>query len=150
MGTPYSEIYDLFLMGVKDYQLDKLYQVGSTPFNDYLEGFLVRAIPNFYNCTQDLDDRDSVNYTFNITLTSLEKDILADLMTYAWFQKEINDVTQFNLTLSDTDFKHFSEAQNLREKSERSDRLREQYEQKMVMYGMKYVPWDSWAEGNYG
>ena len=137
-------------MGVKDYQLDKLYQVGSTPFNDYLEGFLLKAIPNFYNCVKDLDDRDSVNSAFNSTLTSLEKDILADLMTYAWFQKEINDVTQFNLTLSDTDFKHFSEAQNLREKSERADRLREQYEQKMTVYGMKQVNWTDWAGGTYG
>lgn len=150
MGTPYIDIYELFLTGVKDYQIDRLYQVGSTPFNDYLESFLIKAIPDFHNCVQNLGDRNSTEKTFNITLTELEKSILSDLMQYHWFTKEVNDVTQFNLLLSDTDFKHFSESHNLREKSERLDRLREIYEQKMGIYGFKNIPWSDWLGGSYG
>ena len=153
MGTPFSEIFDLFLVGVKDYKIDKLYSLGSaigTPFFSYLEGFLVRAIPNFTNCVSDLDTVDNLTKTFDATLSSLEKNILADLMEYEWFKKEINDVTQFNLTLSDTDFKHFSEAQNLREKEDKADRAREKYEQKMTVYGLKHIPWVDWSNGIYG
>ena len=150
MGTPYSEINDLFLMEVKDYKINSLF-IQSTPlFSNYLKGFLINAIPNFMNCVNDLEDRDDSLETFNVSLTSLEKSILKDLMVYEWFLKEVQDVTQFNLTLSDTDFKHFSEAQNLREKTEWLDRIRERYEQKMVNYGMKNIPWLDWQGGVYG
>jgi len=153
MGTAFSEIYDLFLTNKKDYKIDELYTLGSTPtsnFTNYLKGFLIKGIPNFTNCIQDLDDRDDSTETFNITLSSLEKGIIVDLMDYEWFLREVNDVTQFNLTLSDTDFKHYSEAQNLKEKQEKADRMREQYEQKMTVYGLKNIPWADWKEGNYG
>lgn len=151
--TPFSEIYDLFLTNVKDYKIDKLYTLGGdedSPFFNYLKGFLVKAIPNFTNCVKDLDDITSSTPTsFTSTLSGLEKNILSDLMTYEWFIKEVNDVTQFNLTLSDTDFKHFSEAQNLREKQEKADRMREMAEQKMTVYGLKNIPWANWGAGIY-
>jgi len=157
MGTPFSDVFDLFLTSITDYKIDNLYSLGSeptSPFYNYLQGFLIKAIPNFSNCVQDLDDiTPVVAYTpayFNVTLTSLEKGILSDLMTYEWFMKEVNDVTQFNLTLSDTDFKHFSEAQNLREKQEKADKAREMYEQKMTVYGLKHIPWVDWSNGLYG
>lgn len=149
--TPYSEIYDLFLTTVSDYKIDELYDTGTEYFESYLKGFLIKAIPNFSNCVQDLDSiAPSTPLSFAVTLTSLEKGILSDLMTCEWFMKEINDVTQFNLTLSDTDFKHFSEAQNLREKQEKSDRMREMAEQKMTIYGLKNIPWADWNAGLYG
>jgi len=156
MGTPFSEIFDLFLTNVKDYKIDNLYSISSTPtspdspFFAYLEGFLVRAIPNFTNCVKDLVTIDQINKTFPDVLTDLEKSVLSDLMAYEWFLREVNDVTQFNLTLSDTDFKHFSEAQNLREKQEKADRMREMYEQKMTVYGLKNIPWVDWSNGLYG
>jgi hypothetical protein len=149
--TTYQEVYDIFLTGITDYKIDKLYDAGTTLFENYLQGFLIKAIPNFTNCVQDLDSVSSSTPTsFMVTLTRLEKGILSDLMTYEWFMKEVNDVTQFNLTLSDTDFKHFSEAQNLKEKQEKADRMREMAEQKMTVYGLKNVPWADWGAGIYG
>ncbi len=153
MGTPFSDVFDMFLTNVKDYKIDELYEISSTPgshFFNYLEGFLFRALPNFTNCIKNLDDIDDVTKSFNEELTSLEKNILSDLMAYEWFLREVNDVTQFNLTLTDTDFKHFSEAQNLREKQEKADRMREMYEQKMTVYGLKNIPWVDWSNGLYG
>ena len=150
MATTYSEIYDLALITIRDYKLDELYDLNPTDFETYLKGFLIRAIPKFTNCQQDLDDRDDVADTFNITLTTKEQDILASLLINQWLNKEIQDVTQFNLHLNDTDFKHYAEGQNLKEKQNKFDENREIVNQDMVDYGLKNVDWTSWANGNFG
>ena len=79
-GTPYSEIIDLALISIRDYKLDALYTSSPTNWATYLKGFLVRGLDNFDNCRQDLDNRNDSTATFNITLTSLEKGIVADYM----------------------------------------------------------------------
>lgn len=150
MATTYQDIFDLFLVSIKDYKIDNLYVNSQTDFEAYLTGFLEKAIPNFDNCVKDLTLRSKTSMTFNLDLDDLEKDILADLMVYQWFLKELQNITQFNITLSDTDFKHFSEAQNLREKTEYANRVREIYEQKKVVYGMKNISWGNWGTGQYG
>ena len=145
--TPFSDIYDLFLVMVTDYKLDKLYSQSEADFLTYLKGFLMLAIPKFTNCKQSLA-YNSDNFTSNLTI--VEKNILAELMTIQWLSKEINDVTQFNLSLNDTDFKRYAEANNLREKSEYSDRLREKVNQDMTDYGLITIDWNAWGSGNYG
>ena len=146
--TDYTEIYDLFLAEVKDYKLDIL--VASTPvLANYLCGFLKLAIPNFKNCLQDLEDRDDTTQTFNITLTETEKHIVVRWMVYEWFLREVQDVTQFNLSLSDTDFKRYAEANNLRSKQEYANGLREINSQKNTDYGLKGINWDAWIGGNF-
>jgi hypothetical protein len=147
-------VYDLFLVSVRDYKLDLLYQDDedndTTNFPTYLQGFLIRAIPKFTNCTKDM-----TNYTltttpqFNVTLSLIEKVILADLMVIEWLNKEINDVTQFNLHLSNADFKTYAEANNLKEKSERADKLREKVDKDMLDYGLAAIDWDAWRSGEY-
>jgi len=150
MATTYDEIYDLCLVSLRDYKLDELYDTSVVNFKLYLEGFLLRAIPKFTNCVQDLTDRNDTTQTFNITLSDKEKDILASLTGIEWFKKEIQDVTQFNLHLNDTDFKHYAEGQYLKEKSEFYDREREKINQEMVDYSLKHTDWVAWANGNFG
>ncbi len=147
--TPFSKIYDLFLVSVKDYKIDKLYEQSvsnnTNAFEKYLEGFLIRAIPEFSNCRTPLDfDASSSDPHFLHELSTKEQVILSDLMLMQWFEKEINDITQFNLHLNNTDFKHYSEAQNLKEKSDRADRIRERVYQAMVDYGYDSADWTSW------
>jgi hypothetical protein len=149
VATLFSDIYDLFLIEVRDYKLDNLYQSSPTDFDTYLQGFLIKAIPDFDNCNQDLEDFDLVNKQFTATLTLREQTILSELMALKWLTKEVNDVNQFTLHLTDTDFKHYSEAQNLKEKIEHRDRMREIIDQKMLSYGLKNAPWSTWAGGSY-
>lgn len=150
MATSYDEIYDLFLVSVRDYNLDNLFAATPTAFNNYLEGFLIKAIPNFYNCSKDLEDRNDSTQTFNITLTTQEKVILSNIMVYEWIAKEIQDINQMNLALNDTDFKRYSEAQNLTAKSKHQSIIRETYTQQMTAYEIKEIPWTEWLGGNYG
>ena len=45
--TPFTDIYDLAVMDIKDYKLDKLAESDFNSFLLYLEGILVRAIYSF-------------------------------------------------------------------------------------------------------
>ena len=46
-------------------------------------------------------------------------------------------------------FKHYSEESNLKQKSERLDRMREKVSQDMVVYGLYHTPFNKWADGDY-
>ena len=150
MATLYTDIYDLFLTEITDYKLDKLYSQSVADFEVYLQGFLIRSLPKFYNCTKDLTDRDDDDGTFTETLTTTEKDILATLMAIQWLKKEIQNVSQINVHLTDKNFKHYAEGQNLKEKSEYMNRLREIVNQDMAEYGIKNIPWSEWKVGEFG
>jgi len=145
-NTSFEEIYDLFLMEIKDYKLNRLV---SSELTIYLEGFLMLAIPDFDNCVKDLEDFDLSLGTFNSNLNLREKTIVSKIMVLKWLGKEINDVTQFNLHLNDSDFKHYAEGQNLKEKVEYSNRMREIISQDMLQYGIKNTPWSAWANGSF-
>jgi len=116
MATVYSDIFDLFLQSVQDYNIDNLI-VSSTPLAEtFMTGFLVKAIPNFQGCLKDLDDRNDSTKTFNITLDSNEKVILSNLMVVEWWQRQIHDIRQISLHINVAEAKHYAESQNLKEK----------------------------------
>jgi hypothetical protein len=149
MSTPFTDINELFLTVIQDYRLNLLYNQSETDFNDYLEGFLILAIPEFDNCVKSLD-YDNVNKCFYESLDIKEKSILSKLMVLKWWEREINNTTQINLHLNDREFKHYAEGENLKQKSERANQLREIVKQDMVDYGFKHVDWKAWANGDFG
>jgi hypothetical protein len=151
-GTPYTDIYDLFLNRIKDWRLNVLYNNGDgeADLNTYLQGFLILAIPDFDNCTQDLEDRDDTTLNqFNQTLTTQNKVILSLLMTKKWLDKEIRDVTQMSLHLQGGDFRTFSEQSNLKAKQEYAIILDEEISQTLTKYGYSNLNWQEWFAGNF-
>jgi len=132
MATSFDTIEDLFLISVRDYRIDALAS-NQTVLQQYLDGFLIKAIPNFTACLQDLS-YDSVERTFASTFTNLENEILANLMEVEWFKNDVNDVTQINLHLMNHEFKLNSENENLKQKSEYLDRAREKAHQLATEY----------------
>jgi len=149
MGTPFSTIIDMALVTIQDYKIDKLYETSQTNWETYLSGFVALAIPNFTNSAIDLA-YNATTFTFDNVLGASEIDILAYWTVYQWFTREVQNVSQFNLTMTPNDFKRYAESQNLREKSEYKDRMREIAMQKMVDYGMRNIPWQQWGSGNFG
>jgi hypothetical protein len=110
-GTPYSDIIDLALIYIRDYKLDILYAESESDWATYLQGFMVRGLDNFDNCRQDLTDRNDVTATFNITLTYLEKGIIADYTVIIWLDSEILDTRQITGMIQDSKVaKRYSEA----------------------------------------
>jgi len=146
MATSFTEIYDLFLMNIKDYKLDNLYATSTPNFETYLKGFLIRAIPSFRNCASGLDYSGD---SFTTTKTLTEKLILSNIMVQEWFLKEVHNVTQFNILLSDTDFKRYAEANNLKSKADYSNMIREKISQLQTDYGLENVNWEAWSNGNF-
>lgn len=143
MATNYSEIYELFLANVQDYLIDRAYAISTSTGETYIKPFLIRAIPKFDNCTEDLDDRNDTTQIFTATLTTKEKVILSDFMTVEWLRHEINDILQMKNHLNDTDFKTYSASQNLKEKKELLITFREMAEQDKGAYSYKNADWDT-------
>lgn len=150
MGSSFSEIFDLFMVQIKDWRLQSLYESSQLDFEVYLSGFLVLSIPQFsLVCNQDLSySEESKSFTSDLTLDN--KVILSKLMVEKWLEKEVQDVNQMNLHLQDRDFKVYSESQNLREKSLHLDKTKEYNSQAMTVYSYaKSTDWANWFSGTF-
>lgn len=150
--TPYESIFDLFMQQVEDYRLMELYNggLGADDLTTYLTGFMVLAIPEFSSCNQDLSDRDDVtDKVFNFIMTDDNKKILSKLMVKEWLGKELKDILQMRWNITDTDFKHYSEAQNTKSKQDVLSELREECSQLLIDYNFKNNDWQAWLNGNF-
>jgi len=142
MATAYSDIFDLFMTLVDDYRLVALYQSNVATFETYVQSWLIFAIVDFQDiCDQDLTDRNDTTRTFNIDLTDENKVILSELMVKYWLNKEVQDKLQMNLTITDSDFKHYAESQNYREKNAALQVLIENTSQRLLSYEYKKTDW---------
>jgi hypothetical protein len=148
MGTSLSEVYDVFMMTITDYRLTDLFNSSQPDFENYLQAWLKFAISDFTVCDQSLTF-DNITNEFLVDLTDENKIMLSKLMTRYWLQKSVNDVTQFNLHVTDRDFKVASESQNLREKVAYLNVVKEDCSQKLQDYGFRKVPWEDWFNQEY-
>ena len=150
MITAYSLVYDLFMQQIKDWKLDALYDTDVDDFETYLQGFLVLAIPFFSDfCDQSLAHNNGTAL-FTETLTEENIVILSKMMVKEWLKKETDDIRQINLKLNDSKaFKTYSEAQNLREKSNRLIQIEEEISQMITGYSWYNNDWDSWIAGTF-
>lgn len=145
MGTLFEKVYDRALMIIEDYKLNKLAEQDYEAFLLYLQGTLERSIPDFTSCNTDLsyneveDKNGNMVMAFDKELSNKEINILSSIMVYNWFSRKVQDVTQFQGHLSNKEFKAHSEANNLKEKSEYLDRLREKYNQDIVDYQVEAI-----------
>ena len=147
-NTSLSEVYDLFMQTVTDYRLIGLFSTSEPDFENYLQSWLEYSIVDFSVCDQDLDfDEDTKE--FPVVLSRDNKTMLATLMMKYWLQKAVNDVTQFNLHITDRDFKVASEAQNLREKSTHFNMVTERCSQMLNDYAYRRVDWTTWFGQNF-
>ena len=130
-----------------DYKLDNLVQIDEQAFYEFLGGFLVNSIDMFDGCLSDLSyhsisrviEKDNkfitVNdYVFDNELTSKEIYILSLGVALGWYKKQLDDVTQFKLHLSNKDFKSYSEQQNLQRRLERLGAMEEDFSEEIQKY----------------
>lgn len=146
MSTPYSDIYELFLASINDYKIDNLYNQdeldGGSRAETYMKPFLIKAIPNFTNCEQNLESRSDTTATFSITLNTDEKVILSNLMCVEWLTQEVNDIRQMKLRLTDDAFKSYAEANNMKEKANLLSIMEERADKQISRYTQKNLDFD--------
>jgi hypothetical protein len=150
MTTSFEEVYDLALISFRDYRLNKIYDISEDEFKNVLQGYLFKAIPKFTNCKKNLEDINTTTKVFNSDLTLTEKVILSDYTVIEWMTPQILDITQMELHLNDTDFKHYAEERNLSGKIAVQNILIERADKDTTRYGIKNIPWSEWAGGNFG
>lgn len=149
MSTSINEVFDLFMQTVTDYRLTNLFNTSESDFENYLQSWLEYSIVDFYVCDQDLNF-DNTTKEFPVVLSRENKIVLATLMMKHWLRKDVNDITQFRLHITDRDFKVASEAMNLREKSIHLNHIQEQCSQLLQDYSYQRVDWASWNSQNFG
>lgn len=141
--TNFDDVIDLALVEVNDYRLTKLYENQTDnnfdDFNNYVDGFLVTAIPLFTKCRQSLDYNLETR-TFINDLTSSEKSILAKLWVLQWYRKDNQTYALYRQHLQNSgSFKNHSESQNLKENSTYADKLKEEIDRLMVAYQLEDI-----------
>ena len=137
MPTSFDKIIDLALVTVDDYKLVKLYNQSEQGFKKWCDGFLLSAVPNFFQCRQSLD-YDVELREFVSELTNVEISILADLWIIEWFTRETQNSAKINALLQTSgSFKTHAASQNLKEKNSYLDGLREKVYQKITDYQLQ-------------
>ena len=154
MGTPFTDIYDLVLEQIDDYRLVALYNQDvlndTTNLDTYLHGFMLLAIPEFSECSQDLSLRDDVTtFSFTETLTDINKKILSKLMVKEWLSKEVKNILDMKAKIQDVDYKTYSEAQNITARQTMLTMFKEECSQLLIDYGYKNNLWSQWYSGNF-
>jgi hypothetical protein len=149
MSTDFTQVSDLFLSSIADYKLDTIYNTsGSIALNTYIEPWLLKSIQDFSVCTQSLaytPVSGSADGYFTETLTTENQILLSMHMELYWLQKGIQDIRALNNMFGDKDFKPFSPAQNIRERTANYNSKKEELSQRLVNYGLSHnVNWANW------
>lgn len=139
MPTSFDQVIDLALVTVDDYKLVKLYNQSQQGFQKWCDGFLLSAVPNFFQCRQSLE-YDTTTRQFVSDLTETEISILADLWVISWLLRETQNSAKINALLQTSgSFKTHAASQNLKEKSAYLDGLREKVYQKITDYQLQDI-----------
>lgn len=144
MATSFDIVEDTALQVVDDYKLINLYNKSLENFKEWCDGFLVKAVPNFYKCKQSLE-YDTANREFVSDLNNLEIGILADFWVIEWMKRETQDSTKINVLLQTSgSFKTHATSPNLNAKNSYIDGLREKVHQKIDDYLLRYCDKEEW------
>ena len=140
--TNFKVVYDRAINRIRDYRLDNLFNRDEDAFYDYMRVKLYDSIDTFNGCLSDLTYTSETvgnitEWYFNGDLSSKEISILSYGLVIAWMEQNMLDITQMNLHLSSRDFKNFSESQNLKQKSEALDKMREDMSREVTEYQLK-------------
>ena len=111
--TPVTEVYDMAMLVIQDYQLDNLAKADYNAFLTYLEGKLMVGIPEIEAHMHDLelvhqeneqeDGTVQVETYFTRDLSNIEKAIISKAIVYKWYQQIHQDrvVIQPHLTIKE-------------------------------------------------
>ena len=140
--TNFKVVYDRAMGRIRDYRIDNLFNKDENAFYDFMRQKLYESIDTFNGCLSDLTYHSEIvgtdtEWYFDSTLTTKETSILAYGLIIAWMEQNMLDITQMNLHLSTKDFKNFSESQNLKQKSETLDKMREDMAREITEYQLK-------------
>jgi hypothetical protein len=110
MSTSFDVIFKRFWNKVTDTDLGTL---PTQNLESILIEFLQSAIVRFQKCNQDINTYDTVAQTFNVNLTQVEIEILAEWMKYEWVDQQIEREELVEQSMSPKDYAMYSQANHL-------------------------------------
>lgn len=132
MGTPYSDIYALFLQQVTDQSLGNMLPAD---MNYHMSRWLMSASTKFaLDCRQDILSRDSSSQAFTVVLTDLEQQILAQLMVVEWLSPALYTAQLLRQVISDKDFKVHSQANHIEQLAKLRNYAQDEAESLIMRY----------------
>lgn len=135
MATPYSDIYNIFLDKVTDYDIAKLFE---TDAEEILRRLLKTACRQFHDvCREDLYKLNEIDESFEETLSVDSQEILAELMVVEWLKPRLYKSEFFENALGTKDFSTFSPANLLKEIRETYLSARERAKFLIIDYSYK-------------
>lgn len=111
MSTPYSKVFDSFLSKIEDTRY--LEMTNEEVVNDLLK-LLNSAIVRFEYPKVDILDKDDTSETFNLEISHIEVEIIANLMTLEWIKRQTKSISLIKQAMTDRDFKLTSQANHLK------------------------------------
>jgi hypothetical protein len=127
--TPLSEVYQTFLSKISDYTY---LNIPPSEVEIDLFGYLKSAIAKFYRCKNDLTIQTN---SFASILTPFEIEILVTLMTAEYLKPQILTSEIIKQSLSDKDFKVYSQANHLQQLNLTFRMLRTEANKMITEYG---------------
>lgn len=129
-NTKLDEIYRKFSNKISDYTfLNVSAEELESEFRDYLD----TSIAEFYRCRNNLDI-DEENQEFKSELTRYEKEILVRLMMKNYMHPQLLSSETIRQSLSDADFKIYSQSAHLRELNLMYNRLKREADRMIRSY----------------
>lgn len=132
-----------------NYKVDNLLKMDEASYTGFLSNFLVNSIDMFNGCLDDLsyheetteldDGSTKIEYVFDKELTSKEVYILSLGIAMGIYKKEMDDVTQYRLHMSNKEFKAYSEASNLQKRLERYGAMQEELDEEITQYQLNNI-----------
>lgn len=140
MATPFSDIYNVFLSKVNDYEILKY---DDSVKESIIERYLVSAQVEFQaTCLIDLTDKDNVLKQYNQTLDDEIVEILSTGMVYYWCQKYVNSTDNLRNVLNTSDFSQFSPANLLNSMMELKNSSYKDFKRKINDYSYTHANFD--------
>ena len=146
MGTPFEELYKMFLSKIQSYNF---YELDDYELEEELVSWLDEAVNSFsFYCKQDIDSADTTAPSgyFNVDLTRQEKQIISDYMVLHYVEMNLNDLEATEQTLNSRDYRMYSEANYLEAKSKLRDRISKKINQQLSRYSYHSGSLSKWLK----
>lgn len=135
MYTPFSEIHQIALAKISDYDILKISD-GDREVS--LDSYLLSAQIDFQKvCKIDLLDKNVTLRQYNNELTDEIKEILATGEVYYWISPKVVNTELLKNSLSTKDFSTYSPANLLKEMQSLRTSLKSEFKQKIVDYSYR-------------
>ena len=155
MGTPFSDVFEMFRVVCSDYKLDSIKKIDEEAFYTILKSIMLTGLPQF-DCLKSLayvSQEETIGgetvtrYYFVEVLDTDEIMIISKITAETWFRGKILDTRAFQPFMSQREFKKESVNENLKRKEDYQKFLITDYMGDIRTYYNKHTSsLDFWGE----